>query len=76
MTKRPVIKIAKESIEENKNVLTAMGKEQPIKLSKNPDQDLLDVLDQLKDLMPKSTVGKVAVIGLAALLAYAILKSK
>lgn len=76
MSKRPVIRIAKESIEENKKILTAFGKEKPIKLKKNPDQDLLDVLDALKDLMPKSTAGKIAVVGLAALLAYAILRSK
>ena len=76
MNTNPVIRIAKESMKENKKILTAMGKETPVKLKTNPDQDLLDVLDTLKELMPKSTAGKMAVIGIAALLAYAILKSK
>lgn len=76
MSKRPVIRIAKESMKENKKILTALGKEKPVRLKKNPDQDLLNALDGIVDLMPKSTVGKVAVIAIAAILAYAILKSK
>ena len=68
-----ILKLARQSMEDNRKVLTALGEERSIKLKKNPDQDLIDMI---KDLMPKSTAGKIAVIGIAVLIAYAILKSK
>jgi len=68
-----ILKIATRSMKENRKVLTALGEEKPIQLKKNPDQDLIDIV---KELMPKSTAGKIALIGIAAVLAYAILKSK
>ncbi len=68
-----ILKLAKRSMKDNRKVLTALGEERSVKLKKNPDQDLIDVV---KELMPKSTAGKIAVIGIAALIAYAILKSK
>ena len=68
-----ILKLAKQSMRDNRKVLTALGKERSVQLKKNPDQDLIDLV---KDLMPKSTAGKIAVIGIAALIAYAILKSK
>ena len=68
-----ILKLAKQSIRNNRKVLTALGDERSVQLKKNPDQDLIDIV---KDLMPKSTAGKIAVIGIAALIAYAILKSK
>jgi len=68
-----ILKLANQSMKENREVLTALGKEKPVQLKKNPDQDLIEVV---KDLMPKSTAGKIAVIGIVALIAYAILKSK
>ena len=68
-----ILKLANQSMKENRKVLTALGEEKSVQLKKNPDQDLLDIVT---DLIPKSTVGKVAVIGLAALIAYSILKSK
>ena len=68
-----ILKLANQSMKENLKVLTALGEERSVQLKKNPDQDLIDVV---KDLMPKSTAGKIAVIGIAALIAYAILKSK
>jgi len=71
-----ILKLAKRSMKENREVLTALGKERPVQLKKNPDQDLLGAVDSLKDLMPKSTAGKIALVGIVALIAYAILKSK
>ncbi len=71
-----ILKLAKRSMKENREVLTALGKEKPVQLKKNPDQDLLGVVDSLKDLMPKSTAGKIVLVGIVALIAYAILKSK
>jgi len=71
-----ILKLAKRSMKENREVLTALGKERPVQLKKNPDQDLLGIVNLLKDLMPKSTAGKIAVVGVIALIAYAILKSK
>lgn len=71
-----ILKLAKQSMKDNRKVLTALGEERSVQLKKNPDQDLLGVIDAIKDLMPKSTAGKVAVIGIAALVAYAIWKSK
>ena len=68
-----ILKLANQSMKENRKVLTALGEEKSVQLKKNPDQDLIDIVT---DLIPKSTVGKVAVIGLAALIAYSILKSK
>ena len=68
-----ILKIANQSMKENRKILTALGEERSVQLKKNPDQDLIDVV---KDLMPKSTAGKIAVIGIVALIAYAILKSK
>ena len=68
-----ILKLANQSMKENRKVLTALGEEKSVQLKKNPDQDLIDIVT---DLIPKSTVGKVAVIGLTALIAYSILKSK
>ena len=68
-----ILKLANQSMKENRKVLSALGEERSIQLRKNPDQDLIDVV---KDLIPKSTAGKIAVIGIAVLIAYAILKSK
>ena len=68
-----ILKLAKQSMQYNRKVLTALGEERSVQLKKNPDQDLIDMV---KDLMPKSTAGKIAVIGIAALIAFAILKSK
>jgi len=68
-----ILKLANQSMKENRKVLTALGEEKSVQLKKNPDQDLIDLV---KDLMPKSTAGKIVVIGIAAALAYAILKSK
>ncbi len=68
-----ILKLANQSMKENRKVLTALGEEKSIQLKKNPDQDLIDIVT---DLIPKSTAGKLAVIGIAALIAYAILKSK
>lgn len=68
-----ILKLAKQSMRYNRKVLTALGGERSVQLKKNPDQDLIDMV---KDLMPKSTAGKIAVIGIAALIAFAILKSK
>ena len=71
-----ILKLANQSMKENRKVLSALGEERSVQLKKNPDQDLLGVVDLLKDLMPKSTAGKIAVVGVVALIAYAILKSK
>jgi len=68
-----ILKLANQSMKENRKVLTALGEEKSVQLKKNPDQDLIDIVT---DLIPKSTAGKLAVIGIAALIAYAILKSK
>ena len=68
-----ILKLANQSMKENRKVLTALRKERYVELKKNPDQDLIELV---KDIMPKSTAGKIAVIGIAALIAYAILKSK
>ena len=59
-------KIINQSMQENKKLLDTLGAEKPVKLLKNPDNDLLSML---ADLMPKSTEGKLAVAGGIAILA-------
>ena len=71
-----ILKLANQSMKENRKVLSALGEERSVQLKKNPDQDLLGLVDSLKDFLPKSTAGRIAVVGVVALIAYAILKSK
>jgi len=66
-----ILEIVKASMKENKNLLDALGSERSVKLKKEPDSDLVDLL---KDLMPKSTEGKIAAIALIAVIAWLTLK--
>lgn len=66
-----ILQIAKESMKENKNLLDALGSERSIKLQKEPDSEIMSLL---KELMPKSTEGKIAAIALIAAVAWLTLK--
>ncbi len=71
MDSRDIMRIAEESMKENRELLNNLGYERKIKLNQNPDKD---IIKKLTDLMPKSTEGKLLAAGAALLLAYIIFK--
>ena len=66
-----ILRIAHESMKQHSTLLKNLGQENPVKLYKNPDEDILQFL---RDIAPKSTEGKLLAIGAAALVAYILLK--
>jgi hypothetical protein len=72
MKQKDILKIAKESIQDNRKVLNALGDERRVTIH-HPEEDIIELI---KELMPKSTAGKVAVAGLVALVAWYLLKNK
>ncbi|NIP62005.1 MAG: hypothetical protein GWN01_08995 [Nitrosopumilaceae archaeon] len=73
MSQQHVLEIAKESMKENKKLLNALGSEENVKIIRHPEED---TVSKLMALLPKSDLGKAALIGAAALIAYELLKSK
>ncbi|MDP2667701.1 MAG: hypothetical protein Q8O65_03185 [Nitrosopumilaceae archaeon] len=72
MTQSKVLQIAHKVMKEDHNVLSALGSEKPVKIKKFEEEN---TIEQLIKLLPKSTEGKI-LVGIATLLAIAILKSK
>lgn len=73
MVNEDILRIVEQSMKENKDLLNNLGYERSVRLKQNPDED---IIEKLKELMPKSTEGKILAIGAAALLAYILFKSK
>lgn len=71
MKQTTALKIAKQSMRENRKVLNALGSEKAIQVRKNPDSELIDLL---KGIMPKSTEGKIALIAAIGIIAWLALK--
>ena len=66
-----ILRIARESMRDNRALLRNLGNEERIRLNKNPDEE---VIKKLMELMPKSTESKLLAVGAALLLAYILLK--
>ena len=71
MMNEEMSKIVRDSINDNKRILDALGEEKPIILTHHKEEDLIE---QLLDLMPKSTAGKVALGALIAIIVISVLK--
>lgn len=69
-----ILQVAKESMKDNRKLLTALGNEKPIHLSLAPKED--KILSSILDLLPKSTEGKLVLAGLVALVAWELIRSK
>lgn len=70
MRQKEALKIARHSIKENRDFLTALGTEKKVKPVKLPEEDLVS---KILNYLPKSTEGKIALVGIA-LLVYLILR--
>ena len=66
-----ILRIAQQSMKENRELLDNLGFEKNVRLAQNPDED---IIEKLKELMPKSTEGKLLATGAALLLAYILFK--
>lgn len=73
MNQQNVIQMTEQIMKEDKKLFDAFASEKPVTIKKNKEED---IIDQLLDLIPKSTEGKLLAAGAIALLAYFILKSK
>ena len=71
MDEKDILRIAQESMKQHSTLLKNLGRENSVKLHKNPDEDIIQLL---KDIAPKSTEGKLLAIGAAALVAYILFK--
>lgn len=71
MDNNEILRIAQESMRDNRNLLNNLGAERAIRLEQNPDED---IIEKLKELVPKSTEGKIVAVGVALLLAYILFK--
>ena len=69
-----VSQIVKNSMNDNRKLLTALGNEKPIKLIPTPKEE--SILSSILDLIPKSTGGKLILAGLVALVAWELLRNK
>ncbi len=65
-----ILKLARESIQDNRKVLNALGRERNVRIH-HPEED---IIDSLVKLLPKSTAGKIAVGLLVALVAWYLVK--
>lgn len=70
MRQNGILKLAKKSIQDNREVLNALGRERNVRVHHHEE----DIIDSLVKLMPKSTSGKIAVGLLVALVAWYLLK--
>ena len=73
MIQTTVSQIAKNSMKENKRLLTALGTERSVKIVHHPEED---TISKIMNLLPKSTAGKLVLIGILGLVAYELLKSR
>jgi len=71
MDSNEILRLAQQSMKDNSILLKNLGDEKSVKIRNNPDED---IIQKLSELMPKSTEGKILAIGVAALLAYLLLK--
>ncbi|MDH2907053.1 MAG: hypothetical protein PXX83_03045 [Candidatus Nitrosotalea sp.] len=69
-----VLQVAKESMKDNRKLLTALGNEKPVHLSLAPKEE--KILSSILDLLPKSTEGKLVLAGLVAFVAWELIRSK
>lgn len=67
-----ILQVVKQSMKDNKKLLTALGNEKPVKLARNPDDNIISLLD----LLPASTLGKIALAGIVGLVLYEILRTR
>lgn len=68
------LQIARESMKDNRKLLTALGNEKPVHLSSAPREE--KILSSILDLLPKSTEGKLVLAGLVALVAWELIRNK
>lgn len=73
MSQQQVLQIAKKSMKDNKKLLSALGTEKSVKIVHHPEED---TINKLLALLPKSDLGKLALIGAIALVGYELLRSK
>ncbi|SMH71560.1 hypothetical protein [Candidatus Nitrosotalea okcheonensis] len=62
------LQVAKESMKDNRKLLTALGNEKPIHLTLAPKEE--KILSSVLDLLPKSTEGKLVLASLVAFVAW------
>lgn len=67
-----ILQVVKQSMKDNQKLLTALGNEKPVKLTRNPDDNILSLLN----LLPTSTIGKIAFAGVIGLILYEILRTR
>jgi hypothetical protein len=68
-----VLQIAKESMKDNRKLLTALGNEKPIQSLALKEEK---ISSSILDLLPKSTEGKLVLAGLVALVAWELIRNK
>ena len=73
MNQQQVIQMTKQIMKEDKNLFETFASEKHVKIKRQEEED---VIDQLMNLVPKSTEGKILAAGAIALLAFLYLKSK
>ena len=71
MDSNEILKIAEESRRYNRDLLNHLGLEGEIRLTKNPDEE---IIEKLKELVPKSPEGKIAALAVGLFLGYLIFK--
>ncbi|MEX0657266.1 MAG: hypothetical protein WD154_06955 [Nitrosopumilaceae archaeon] len=73
MSQQQTLQLAKKSMQDNRKLLAALGSESAVKISHHPEED---TIQKLLALLPKSDLGKAALVGAVAILAYEFLKSR
>ena len=68
-----ISQIVKDSIRDNQKLLTTLGNERPVSLTRHPEEN---ILLSLLNLMPKSTGSKLALAGLVAFVAWGLLRPR
>ena len=67
-----ILQIVKDSIRDNQKLLTTLGNEKPVSLTRHPEEE--NILLSFLNLMPKSTGAKLALAGLVAFVAWGLLR--
>lgn len=73
MSQQQTLQLAKNSMKDNRKLLDALGNENSVKILHHPEED---TIQKLLALLPKSDLGKAALVGAVAILAYEFLKSR
>ena len=73
MSQQQTLQLAKKSMKDNRKLLAALGSENAVKISHHPEED---IITKLLALLPKSDLGRAALVGVVAILAYEFLKSR